>query len=62
MFYDKVKAYCQSNGLNDSTFEKKCGLANGTLQGWKKNGYKPRLETLEKIANATETPINEWIG
>ena len=59
MFYLKVVGYCDKNNLSISGFEKKCGLTNGTVSGWK-NGGSPSLTTLKKIAEATKIPISKW--
>ena len=52
--------YCNQNRLSVSAFEKKCGIANGTVGKWK-DGGNPSLETLQKIVSATGVPIAEWM-
>ena len=59
MIYNKIMYYCNQNSLSVSAFEKKCGLANGTVGKWK-DGGNPSLETLQKIVSATCIPIEEW--
>lgn len=59
MIYKKIIDYCSKNNLSVYAFEKKCGLSNGTVNGWK-NGGNPSLETLQKIVSATGIPIEEW--
>lgn len=59
MIYKKIMDYCNQNSLSVSAFEKKCGLANGTVGKWK-DGGNPSLETLQKIVSATCIPIEEW--
>ena len=59
MIYNKIMDYCNQNRLSVSAFEKKCGLANGTVCKWK-DGGNPSLETLQKIVSATGIPIEEW--
>ena len=59
MVYNKIMKYCNENRLSVSAFEKKCGLANGTVRKWK-DGGNPSLETLQKIVSATGIPIEEW--
>ena len=59
MIYNKIMDYCNQNRLSVSAFEKKCGLANGTVRKWK-DGGNPSLETLQKIVSATCIPIEEW--
>lgn len=60
MIYNKIIKYCNENSLSVSAFEKKCGLANGTVGKWK-DGGNPSLETLHKIVLATCIPIDEWM-
>ena len=60
MIYNKIIKYCNENSLSVSAFEKKCGLANGTVGKWK-DGGNPLLETLHKIVLATGIPIDEWM-
>ena len=60
MIYNKIVKYCNENSLSVSAFEKKCGLANGTVGKWK-DGGNPSLETLHKIVLATCIPIDEWM-
>ena len=59
MIYNKIMDYCNQNSLSVLAFEKKCGLANGTVGKWK-DGGNPSLETLQKIVSATCIPIEEW--
>lgn len=58
--YHKISKYCSENNLSIRAFEEKCNLSNGTVSGWK-NGGNPSIETLKKIANATQIPIEKWL-
>lgn len=60
MFYEKVMDYCRENNLSVMAFEQKCGLTNGTVSKWKKDGY-PSIPTLQKIEKATKIPIKKWL-
>lgn len=60
MVYPKVIKYCKENNLSISAFEKKCGLSNGTVSGWKENG-EPSLMSLQKIVSATGIKAEEWL-
>lgn len=59
MIYNRIIKYCNQNSLSVSAFEKKCGIANGTVRKWK-DGGNPSLETLQKIVSSTGIPIEEW--
>lgn len=61
MIYQKILNYCKDNNLSVSAFEKKCGLPNGIVNGWKNGGY-PSVPTLQKIESATNIPISKWVG
>lgn len=61
MIYSKVIDYCNKNNLSISAFEKKCELANGTVNGWKTKGSNPSVATLQKIEKATKIPIQKWL-
>ena len=60
MVYSKVLKYCEENNISVCAFEKKCGLANGTVNGWK-NGSDPSLSSLTKIAQGTGTTVGSWV-
>lgn len=60
LIYQKIIEYCEKKNLNVSSFEKKCGLTNGTVNGWK-NGSKPSLDSLQKIESATKIKVQRWI-
>ena len=60
MIYNRIINYCNQNSLSVSAFEKKCGLANGTVGKWK-DGGNPSLETLQKIVSATGVTVAEWM-
>lgn len=61
MLYKKIVSYCEKEGISISSFEKKCGIGNGTVGRWKDDVSKPALTTLEKIADMTGIPVSEWI-
>lgn len=61
MFYSKVIDYCKKNNLSISAFERKCGLTNGTVNGWRARGSNPSYSTLQKIEKATKIPISKWL-
>lgn len=60
MIYEKILKYCKENNLSIASFEKKCGIGNGTISAWK-DGSKPSLNTLEKIEKTTGISVAELI-
>lgn len=61
MIFQNVERYCKKNGISISTFEKKCGLGNGTVGRWKNNESYPTVSSIEKIALATGISADNWI-
>ena len=57
--YDKVKEIADANGLSIAALESKAGVANGTIAGWRTG--KPYAETLKKVADVLEVPIEELL-
>ena len=62
MFYQKIVDYCNKNNISICSFEKMCGIGNGTVGRWYGDKSKPSLQTLEKISSATGIAISEWIN
>lgn len=60
LVYKNVVDYCNNNNITISTFEKMCGIGNGTIGAWKEES-KPSLSSLEKIAVKTGIPVEEWL-
>ena len=60
MIYSKVIEYCKKNNMSVSAFERKCGLANGTVNGWKHGGY-PSVPTIKKIEQSTKISAKKWL-
>ena len=59
-FYGKVCVYCNKNKISIRAFEEKCGLANGTVNGWKNGGY-PSVPTIKKIEQGTKISAKKWL-
>lgn len=62
MVYPKVIEYCNKHKISISAFEKKCGLTNGTVNGWRARGGEPSLTTVKKISEATKIPVQKWLS
>lgn len=50
MIYENVKRLCEEHETNICKLEQACGIANGAIGKWKRDGASPRAETLKKIA------------
>ncbi len=51
MFYDRYVAICQSKGISPSKAAEEIGLNKASVTNWKKSGYTPRADTLQRIAD-----------
>lgn len=61
MLYQKIVSYCEKNHMSICSFEKKCGIGNGTVGRWEDGKSNPSLQTLVKIEAATGIPAADWI-
>lgn len=50
MFYDKYAGLCAEKGLSPSKAAMEIGLNKASVTNWKKNGYTPRADVLQRIA------------
>lgn len=53
--YQNVKAVARKQKITIAELEKRAGLGNGTIQRWKK--FNPRIENLNKVAEALDIPV-----
>lgn len=58
--YENVVKKIKEQNLTINKVESGAGVANGTIAGWK-NGSKPYLETVAKIANLLSCTVDELI-
>ena len=50
MFYDVFEKLCTEKGVKPGRAADEIGISRATVTNWKKNGYSPRRNILEKIA------------
>lgn len=50
MFYDRYIGLCAEKGVSPSRAAEEIGLNKASVTNWKKNGYTPRAEVLQRIA------------
>ena len=55
-----IEKWCKDNDTSICALEKKCGIGNGTISRW--NESMPRVDTLQKVSEATGISISELIG
>lgn len=58
---DNIQKYRKLKGLTQKELAEKAGLATGTIQQYELKKRNPKFETLCKIANAMEIPVNSLI-
>lgn len=51
MFYDVFAGLCEKRGIKPSKAAEECGINKSNVSNWKNNGYVPRGEALNKIAD-----------
>lgn len=59
MLKDKIKELCRGKGITIQKLEQEVGLSNGAISKWGKS--KPKLESLEKVAQYFDIPISSLI-
>lgn len=57
-FYERLQERIKEKGETIKSTEKKCGMANATIQKWQKQS--PRLENIEKVATFLDISI-DWL-
>lgn len=57
-----IEAYCRREGITEAEFERKCGLAKGSVCKWR-NGTigSPNLKSVAKIQTATGISQQRWM-
>jgi len=56
---EKIKKYCAEKEISIASFERMCGIGNGTIDDWDKSN--PSITSLLKIEKATGISITEWL-
>lgn len=57
IIYERIVAECEKRGISIAKLEQMSGLGNATIRGWV-NGS-PKVETLQKVANALGMTLDE---
>ena len=61
MFWERFKALCDSVGMSPNGVAKKIGLSSATVTYWAR-GSKPTFESIEKVAEFFNVPIESLMG
>ncbi len=62
MIYERIVEYCKDKKISIMAFEQMCGLSNGTVGKWESGKLMPSLGSLQKIEEATDIPIADWLS
>lgn len=62
MFYDVFSGLCEQHGIKPSKAAEECGINKSNVSNWKNNGYVPRGEALNKIANFFNVSVDYLLG
>lgn len=57
--YDKIKKLCEAKGISISECEKRAGIGNGVIAGWKASD--PQLSKIYAVAKVLEVPITNFL-
>ena len=58
---DKIKRYRKERGLTQKELAESCGMFDSAIRRYESNRANPKLETLEKIANALNVNVTDLL-
>jgi transcriptional regulator with XRE-family HTH domain len=59
LIYEKIKMLCKERKISICALEKKAGLGNGVISGWKISS--PTVEKIQAVAKILDVRISELI-
>lgn len=62
MFYDVYVELCKRIGKKPSVVASELGINKSNVSNWKNNGYTPRGEALQRIADYFDTTVDYLMG
>lgn len=62
MFYDVYLSLCKRNGKRPSAIAAELGINKSNVSNWKNNGYTPRGEVLQKLADYFNVSVDYLLG
>lgn len=62
MFYDVYLSLCRRDGKKPSTVAAELGINKSNVSNWKNNGYTPRGDVLQKIADYFNVSTDYLLG
>lgn len=61
-FYDRFVFLCNQKGVKPSRAASECNINRSNVTNWKNNGYTPRGDVLQRIAEYFEVPVDVLLG
>lgn len=61
-FYERFASLCQGKGVKPGRAAMDCGINRSNVTAWKKGGYTPRAEVLQRIAAYFGVSVDELMG
>lgn len=62
MFYDIFAELCEKREIKPSKAAEECGINKSNVSSWKNNGYVPRGDALNKIAEYFGVTVDYLLG
>lgn len=59
---DMIKKYRTEKGLTQKKLGELCGIADSNIRKYESGNQNPKIETLQKIADALEVPVNRLLA
>ena len=60
MIYENVQYLCKQQGISIAECERRAGLGNGVIAGWKTAA--PRIDKLQAVANVLHVSLETIVG
>ena len=59
---DMIRKYCTEKGLTQKKLGELCGNADSNIRKYESGNQTPKIETLQKIADALDIPVNRLLA
>ena len=59
---DMIRKYRTEKGLTQKKLGELCGIADSNIRKYESGNQNPKIETLQKIADALDIPVNRWLA
>lgn len=59
---DMIRKYRTEKGLTQKKLGELCGIADSNIRKYESGNQNPKIETLQKIADALDIPVNRLLA